>query len=195
MRIGILGGSFDPPHNGHLALARAALEHLALDEVLFVPVARNPLKRFRPSKASHRLEMVRLMIEGEPQMAVSDLEIRRGGKSYAVDSLIELNMARPADYWFLLGADALKDFASWKQPERLLHLCRIAVALRPGQELEPVLRAVPAELRSMVDLVPMPPLDISSTDLRDKLSSGKAIARWVPAQVAAYISENHLYGS
>src|ERR1041384_5745403 len=102
MKIGILGGTFDPPHNGHLAFAEAAVQTLELDEVLFIPANRNPLKpEKRQASAKDRLEMVRLMVEGKPQMAVSDIEIRRGGPSYAVETLDELHFVSPAEYWFL----------------------------------------------------------------------------------------------
>src|ERR1700722_59500 len=108
MRIGVLGGTFDPPHLGHLALARAALRQLELDEVLFLPANRNPLKTGKGgTPAKHRLAMIDLMLKNEPTMAYSDMEITRGGPSYAVDTLNELHAVRPAEYWFLMGADSL----------------------------------------------------------------------------------------
>src|SRR5438045_2029390 len=117
MRIGILGGTFDPPHLGHLALANAAREHLKLDEVIFMPASRNPIKKGTQTPPKQRLEMVKRTVEGHPGLAYSDLEITRGGPSYAVDTLTELSFAKPAEYWFLVGADALKDLPTWKQPE------------------------------------------------------------------------------
>src|SRR3954471_14443433 len=107
MRIGILGGTFDPPHSAHLALAHKALDELRLDEVMFLPVNRNPLKKIKMSPAKDRLEMVKLAIRDEPNFSVSDIEIARGGPSYAIDTMNELTYARPAEYWFILGSDAL----------------------------------------------------------------------------------------
>jgi len=118
MRIGILGGTFDPPHIGHLELARAAIDALKLDEVLFLPAHRNPLKRAKSSPAKQRLEMVQRMVADEPKMAVSDIETSRGGPSYMVETLMELQMVKPGDYWVLLGADAMKTFDEWKTRRR-----------------------------------------------------------------------------
>src|SRR4051794_25149699 len=103
MKIGILGGTFDPPHTGHLSVARAALEQLELDEVLFLPASRNPLKsRKVVTPAKHRLGMVEALVRNEEKMAVSDMELTRGGISYTVDTLGELHMVQPAEYWFLM---------------------------------------------------------------------------------------------
>lgn len=194
MRIGVFGGTFDPPHSGHLALAQAALEHLDLDEVLFMPVNRNPLKRRGDlSPGKDRVEMIRLMIQSHPQFAVSNLEITRGGPSYTVDTMTELQMAQPADYWFLLGADAMKGIQDWKQPERLLRLCRLGVVMRPPHTETLVLGRLPQEVRDRVDLIPMKPYDISSTELRDRMSKKKPTAPWLDPAVLQYINANKLY--
>ena len=108
MKTGVLGGTFDPPHYGHLELAKAAKAQLGLDEVMFVPANRNPLKTRKTASAKHRLRMVELEIEDEEGLSVSDIEITRGGPSYAVDTLEELKMVRPGEYWFIVGADALE---------------------------------------------------------------------------------------
>jgi len=193
LKIGILGGTFDPPHAGHLEFARAALEHLRLDEVILLPAHRNPLKRGRSSPAKDRLEMVRRMVEGEPGLAVSDIEITRGGPSYTVDTLMELEVARPAQYWLLLGTDAVKGFDVWKNPQKILKMCRLGVALRPpAKEAEIMSRATP-ELAGKIDWVPMKPIDISSTGLRDRIAQGKGLTQFLSAAVIQYIKQNHLY--
>lgn len=195
MRIGILGGSFDPPHRGHLKVARAAKEFLELDEVIFLPAARNPLKPTRTTaSATDRLEMTKLLIAGEPGFSVSDMELTRGGVSYTIDTLGELHMVRPAEYWFLIGADGLKTFAEWKNPQRILRLCRIGVAVRPPlQSADDVRARLPDEFRDKMDAIPMPADPSSSTDVRIGLREGKLAPDVVPANVLAYIRRKKLY--
>ena len=194
MKIGVLGGTFDPPHFGHLAIAKAALASLELDEVLFMPVSRNPVKKnHKGTSPKHRLEMVKLLVADEEKMAVSDLEVTRGGVSYTVDTITELQMAQPADYWFLLGADALQSIATWKQPERLVKLCRLGFVARGTRVVEDVLIRIPADIRSQVDHIEMPLIDISSSDLRNKLARGQSVNPWIPEKVRDYIESNKLY--
>lgn len=194
MRIGILGGTFDPPHNGHLAVARAAMKELALDEILFVPAAKNPLKDRGPrASAEDRLTMLGLLVAGDPTMGVVDVELQRGGQSYTVDTVNDLHQVRPADYWFILGADALKGLDQWKQPAKLLRMCRLAVVARPTMSGSSLAMRVDAQYRDRVDVVPMPPVDISSTEIRNRLAQGKTIAPYVPQAILAYIEEKGLY--
>ena len=195
MRIGILGGTFDPPHAAHLALAHAAIEQLSLDEVIFMPVARNPLKHKAIATAKQRMAMVEALLANEKQMAVSNLEIVRGGKSYAVDTLEELQVAQPAEYWFIVGADALKDLKDWKNPDRLLKLCRLAVAVRPPQTEADVRARIPEEYKDRIDLVHMPPMEIASFDIRDRIAREKTLGTMVPEPVLRYIRQNELYRS
>ena len=197
MRIGILGGTFDPPHKGHLAVAETCLRELNLDEVLFLPASRNPLKdkeETSPNRA--RLEMVKLAIAGHAGFALSDMDITRGGRSYAVDTLSELHMVRQADYWFILGADAAKLLPQWKQPERLVRLCRIALVARPALQGEPdILRKFPPFLAQAVDVVRMEPVDISATTIRERIEEKRDVSSMVPAPVLDYIRANRLYES
>ena len=196
MRIGVLGGTFDPPHNGHLALARAALESLNLDEVIFLPANRNPLKKdAKQTPAKKRLEMVRLATKDEPRFAVSDIEIQRKGLSYAVDTLQQLHMVRPGEYWFILGADALRDFKKWKQPEKLLRLARLAVAVRPPETFQDALSRIPEEFRSKIDEIAMPPIEISSTEIRERIEHARPLSQWIHPDVHQYIADNRLYRS
>lgn len=193
MRIGILGGTFDPPHAGHLALAKAAIETLELDEVLFMPASRNPLKHKPVASAKQRLAMTQVLIKDEPKMAVSDLEISRGGQSYAVETLEELQAVQPADYWFIVGADALKDLTQWKNPDRLLKLCRLAVAVRPPQTETMVRAHIPEEYRDRVDLLNMAPMEIASFDIRDRLARRRPVGSSFPAALLDYVEKNKLY--
>lgn len=190
MRIGILGGSFDPPHICHVAVAKAAIASLELDEVLFVPAARNPLKSHMPlASARDRLEMVRLAIEGEPQFALSDQEIRRGGKSYTIDTLDELHSIRNADYWLILGADAASQLPMWKGYLRLLKLTRIALASRPAEsELH-----LPEIVSAVTDKIEMEPCPTSSTEVRRRIQERKPYEALIAPPVAAYIREKSLY--
>lgn len=193
MRIGIFGGTFDPPHNGHLAIANAARTQLELDEVLFVPSNRNPLKAAKTASARDRMEMVRRAIQNHDGFAVSDIEIARGGPSYAYDTLSELLYMRPADYWWIMGSDAVKDFERWKHPDKLSRLCRIAVAVRPPSNARDVTDRLPEWLQSRVDVIKSTPSDISSTDIRLRIGANKAVANLLPSSVLDFIHERKLY--
>jgi nicotinate-nucleotide adenylyltransferase len=195
LKIGILGGTFDPPHVAHLALARAAIEQLELEEVIFMPVAKNPLKHRAMASSKQRLAMVELLIKGQAKLAVSDLEISRGGQSYAVDTLEELQAAQPADYWFIVGSDALKELANWKNPERLLRLCRIAAALRPPYSETQMVARIPEEFRDRVDFITMEPMEVASFDIRDRLAREKPVKPMIPDSVLDFIRQNKLYRS
>jgi nicotinate-nucleotide adenylyltransferase len=193
MRIGIFGGTFDPPHEGHLALAEAARTALALDEVVWVPARRNPHKT-RPLLAggADRMEMIRLLIGDREGHSVSDVELTRDGPSYAVDTMTEFAHARPAEYWFLLGTDALEGLPTWKQPERLLRLCRLAVVGRGSDRVKDLIAQLPEFVRDRIDLVAMPAHPASSTTTRDHLARGLA-PRHLPPAVLDFISERRLY--
>lgn len=194
MKTGILGGTFDPPHIGHLSIAEAAIEHLGLDEVLFVPAHRSPFKRHRrQTPAPQRLEMLELLLAGNPRLAVCDIEIQRGGVSYTVETLTDLSFARPADYWLLMGSDCLSSFRQWKNPEKIVRLARLAVALRDFHSKEELLALLPVEIAEKVDFVPMKPVEISSTELRERAAQGLSLLPWVTPPIQRYIQENRLY--
>lgn len=196
MRIGVLGGTFDPPHVGHLALAEAAIDQLGLDEVIFMPAFRNPIKGRRVTTApKDRLGMVQALVAfaDNPKLALSDLEITRGGPSYTVDSLTELQMVQPGEYWFLLGADSLKTLPDWKQPHRLVKLARLGAVLRPPAIENEIMARVPDDFKPFVDLIHMKPVDISSTDLRDRMARRQNVSIWLPNEVTQYISKHRLY--
>ncbi|HEY0830626.1 MAG TPA: nicotinate-nucleotide adenylyltransferase [Candidatus Dormibacteraeota bacterium] len=196
MRLGILGGTFDPIHLGHLAAARAAIECAHLDRVVFIPSAEPPHRAMAVAPAKDRLAMTRSAVEGEPRFEVSDIEISRGGVSYTSDTLSELRQARPDDELFLiLGWDAASLFSSWHEPHRVSELASIVIVARPGTE-----NPGPAELaaagletaRVINCLVGTP--DVSASEVRDLLAAHESVAGKVPAAVARYITSNHLYG-
>lgn len=195
-RIGILGGSFDPPHRGHLALAEAAIAALELEELIWIPARRNPHKTARnQTPAKDRLEMVRRMVAGHDRMAVSDIEVRRGGPSYTIETLQELSLVRPAKYWLLMGADTLRRFLDWKHPEKILRMARLGVAVRPPETWADVLARTPTNLAAAIDHVPMPPVDTSSTEIRFRLERGQPVGPWVAPEVLEYIESRRLYQS
>lgn len=194
MKIGILGGTFDPPHKGHLELARTAIDQLGLDEVIFLPASRNPLKKFKSSPAKHRLAMVERMIADEPKMAASDIEISRGGASYMVETLMELQTVRPGDYWLLLGADAMKSFDEWRSPAKIVRLCRLGVAIRPPMTETDLMARTNEAFKSKIDVIRMKPVDISATELRQRISTGKGLtAPFLSPAVLQYINQHRLY--
>jgi len=193
LRIGILGGTFDPPHAGHMALAQAAKEALSLDEVIWIPAFQNPLKGRKSTPARQRLEMVKMADPGVDGIEVSDSEIHPRGQIYAIDTVSELQYLNPAEYWFIVGADSLKTLPQWKQPERLLRLCRIAAAVRGKADPQDVLKFLPEPLRSGIDFIPMETVEISSTAVRELVYRGRPIDRYVSKAVIKYVQENKLY--
>lgn len=194
VKIGVFGGTFDPPHKGHLLLAETAAEALGLDEVLWLPANKNPLKSRRAyASGKQRLEMIKLVIHGTPKFTVADLDLTRGGPSYAIDSLFELKHAREADYWFLMGADSLRDLPNWKQVQGLLKLCRVAAVVRPPATFGEIIQYLPESIAEKVDPVEMPPSIISSSEIRESVMRGRPIDQWVTPAIRNYIRDNKLY--
>ena len=196
MRLGILGGTFDPPHNGHLLLARAARDQIRLDRVLFAPVGVQPLKRDQPvSPADQRAEMVRLAIANEAGFQLSRIDLDRPGPHYTVDLLrIASGIYPDAPLWFIMGEDSLGDLLRWRDPRRLIELARLGVLRRPG--FEPDWNALDEslpDLRECIDWIDASPIDIAAHDLRRRLCEGESIAGLVPPTVARYIIERRLY--
>lgn len=195
MRLGLYGGTFDPPHLAHLVAAERARDHLRLDQVWFVPCGTPALKGPPVASAAHRLEMTRLAVEERPEFVVSDIELCRGTVSYTIDTLRELCAAQAGEWWLLLGADALADFPRWRDPEQIAAMARLAAVDRFGIELETVLARLPSALAERVDIVPMPRLQIASHELRADLAAGRSVRYLVPESVLAYALKHHLYGS
>jgi nicotinate-nucleotide adenylyltransferase len=194
--VGILGGTFDPIHHGHLVIAEEAREALGLERVLLVPAASPPHKPGRPvTDPAHRLAMARLAVEDNPSFAVSPLEIERGGASYTVDTLAALAAEGVREPWFILSAEALAGFESWRSPDRILELCRLAVVPRAGYE--PLDRAwIAARFPGREDrvrFIPGPLLPISGSVVRRRAAVGRSVRYLVPDAVARYIAHHQLY--
>lgn len=188
----LFGGSFNPPHLAHLAVAEAIADALELAEVCWMPAATSPHKLDDPTviAAEHRLAMTRLAVEGNPRFAVSDLEIRRGGASYTVDTLRHLHTEWPeGDLYLILGGDSLAGFATWREPEAILNLARLLVYRRPGSDAA----EVPRWVLDRTTFVDTPALDLSSTVIRARIAAGETVRYLVPDAVRAYIGTHGLY--
>jgi nicotinate-nucleotide adenylyltransferase len=198
MNLGVLGGTFDPPHIGHLMLAEEARLALSLGRVLFVPAGDPWRKAGRElSPPEHRLAMVRLAVGDDPNYAVSTLEIDREGPSYTLDTLTALHADLPADseLFFIVGQDSLADLPNWRQPQRIISLARLAVAARAAWEsaqADALEKEVPGISQRLVWL-DMPRIDISSTAVRERVRQGQSIRYWVPPSVEEYIRQHGLY--
>jgi nicotinate-nucleotide adenylyltransferase len=197
VKIGILGGTFDPVHVGHLVIADQARNQLALDEVLFIPAGEPWRKADRAiTSAEHRLAMLRLAIDGNEAFAISDIELRRPGPSYTADTLAQLAGERLDDeFWFIVGADALADMRNWHEPERIFHHARVAAAPREGHGVEAyeLAEGALAKHSDRIDRFGCPYIGVSSTDIRERVSAGRAIRYLVPDAVADYIANHALY--
>ncbi|MBI4543840.1 MAG: nicotinate-nucleotide adenylyltransferase [Gemmatimonadetes bacterium] len=189
MRLGILGGTFDPPHIGHLIAAQDAWSALELDRVVFVPAGRPPHKPGRAiSPAAVRLAMLRVATAGDARFEVSDLELRRSGPSYSVDTLRELRERYPGvALFFLVGADQLREMHSWRAPEEIARLATVVMLARGG-----VRRAEPA-VAVPYTVLPVTRVDVSATEIRRRVAAGESIRYLVPLEVVTLIEQNGLY--
>jgi nicotinate-nucleotide adenylyltransferase len=197
-KIGILGGTFNPIHLGHLLTAQDALEQIGLDYVKFIPSAMPPHKVVdKLASERDRLQMIKLAIRGNDRFEVDDIEIKRGGKSYSVDTLTELHRRNPrADFYFIIGADSLRELHLWREVTRLVHLCTFVTVPRPGFEPKPVVdprldAATRRRLRQHV--LRGHACDIASRDIRARVASGQSICYLVPEAVREYIRGRSLY--
>lgn len=188
MRIGILGGTFDPIHNGHLYLAEEAIKKLNLDKIVFIPTYLTPHKSgSKITHTEHRYNMARLAIAGRSDFELSDIEIKRKGKSYSIDTLRQLNeeYGRDAEMYFITGSDALRDLDKWKDLDGILKLSRFVLARRPGFVVE---GSMPGFVILDIDAK-----DISASDIRRRIRDGLDITGLVPGKVRDYIETNRLY--
>jgi nicotinate-nucleotide adenylyltransferase len=215
-RLGIFGGSFDPVHFGHLELARACHEQANLDEVWFTPTAIQPLKHGGPQATDNqRIEMLRLAIESDETASIAPgrghhreamvgprlnwrvctLEIDRGGYSYTVDTLRQLQTELPeTELFFLMGADALQDVPTWKEPAEIFRLAKPLVVARAGEpapDLSAIAPLCPAD--NPPQLIAMRPINVSSSEIRRRISAGESLEGFVPSAVADYIERQGLY--
>ncbi|HEY4485571.1 MAG TPA: nicotinate-nucleotide adenylyltransferase [Nitrospiria bacterium] len=219
MKIGIFGGTFDPVHNGHLAIAEEVRSALNLDRVLLIPSYRPPHKSKEVTPALHRLAMVRLAVEGHPGLEASDLEVVRRGKSYTIDTVRELEGRYPPQtpLHLIMGLDALLEFSSWREPKDLAERCDLVAVFRPGsrfidlreaglpcapdpralEELDAGRRSkyeLPMTSRTQLILLRVATHEDSATKIRSVLSSGASLKNLLPAPVESYIMQNNLYG-
>lgn len=197
-RVGIMGGTFDPIHIGHLVLAETAREELGLSEVLFIPAAQPPHKTGREvAAAEHRLRLVQLAVESNPFFRVLDVEMKREGPSYSYDTLHSLveEHGASADFCFIVGGDEMNAIFTWHRASELFSLCSFAAASRQGSPLSlSELRArLGEEALSRIHFVKTPELEISSTDIRRRRQEGRSIRYLVPEKVEAYICKEGLY--
>ncbi|MGQ0667564.1 MAG: nicotinate-nucleotide adenylyltransferase [Nitrospiraceae bacterium] len=218
-RLGLLGGSFNPIHNGHLTIANQVREKLHLDLVLFIPTGDPPHKRngsFAP--AADRFEMVRLATAGTPYFDISDIEVQRTGKSYSIDTIRELQKryGPSTELFFLIGLDAFLDFPDWKEPRALLNACRFVVVPRPGLFFRSLVRLsllpsldpralehldagslerldIPIPSGPGIICLPLPPCPISSSGIRQAIRGGATPANLLPPPVESYILRHSLY--
>jgi nicotinate-nucleotide adenylyltransferase len=191
MNIGIFGGTFNPPHLGHLIVAEHAREHLGLHRLVFVPSAISPHKQGRETAAPHhRLRMLHLAVEGNHAFTVSDVEVLRGGISFTVDTLQELQGMFPQSRLvMLIGADNLNEFHLWRQPDRIMEMAEVVALTRPGFSAD----EVDPELGRRINICQVPAIGIEARQIRRRIREGLSIRYLVPAAVESYIIANQLY--
>lgn len=197
-KTGILGGTFDPIHMGHLILAQAALDQFSLDEVMLMPAAQPPHKAEKQiTPADLRLQMTAAAIADNDRLVLSDFEMQRKGNSYTYQTLDLLHRAYPyTDFYFIMGADSLRDFADWRYPERIAKSCVILAANRddaPDNELRKLISQVQQAFDADVRLLTIPGVELSSSDLRRRVQQGHSIRYLTLDPVLRIIEENHLY--
>ena len=197
-KIGIMGGTFNPIHTGHLLLAQAALEEAALDSVCFLPSGVSYLKpEDTVLDARDRLKLTELAVLDNPKFTVSDMEIKRSGNTYTCDTLQQLKREQPQNsFYFILGADCLFSMENWYHPEEIFSSCTILAAVRDNlklSDLEEKADLLRKRFGADISLLHLPRIDISSTDIRERIKTGKSIRYMVPDSVCEYILQNELF--
>lgn len=197
-RTGIMGGTFNPIHIGHLLLAETALSAERLDHVMFIPSGQPYMKKKEDIlPAALRLKMVELAIADNPNFLVSDMEIRRAGNTYTCDTLEQLNREQPeTDFFFLMGADCLFSIETWKNPEKIFAACTVLAAVRNGADsmhMQEKCNYLADKYAADIRLLPFPETAISSTDIRQLTKAGRSIRYMVPETVRFFIQDNRLY--
>jgi nicotinate-nucleotide adenylyltransferase len=196
MRIGVIGGSFDPVHEGHLRPVEAAAKRFGLSRVIYVPARLSPHKTRPPADARHRVAMLALALSGRPDWSICLAELDRDPPSYTVETLRTLSAQHlDAELWLLMGTDALAGFDRWKEPEQIVRLARVAAFLRAPHTGEALRIPEVPGLASRLEIFDAGSVRISATDLRSDLARGASVAGRVPAPVAEYITKHGLYGS
>lgn len=195
MKLGILGGTFDPIHYGHLLMAERAAEAYGLDRVLLMPTGNPPHKDGGSiTPAAHRLAMTKLAAADNPLLEVSDYEVNKREKCYTAKTLQYLSEITGASLYYIFGADSLRDFSSWYMPEEIARLATLLVAGRyPDEDAAALAKEYESRYGARVHLMPFPRMEISSTDLRERIGKGLSCRYQIPEKVLAYIRENQLY--
>jgi nicotinate-nucleotide adenylyltransferase len=196
--VGLLGGTFNPPHLGHLAVARHAREELGLEQLLLIPAHVSPYKpSARDPGPEHRLRMCRLATNGEPGLSVSAIEIERGGSSFTVDTLRAIRATHPdAELTLIMGADTARTLPAWREPGAILELAAVAVAARTGSATREVLETLTeVSGRAGVRFLEMPPIELSSSLVRERVARREPVEQLVGSAVARYIEQHGLYRS
>lgn len=198
MNIGVMGGTFNPIHNGHVVVAEEVRVHLNLTEILFVPAGQPWLKANSPiAAAEHRMQMVRLAIADKPYCKLSTMEIERVGPSYTVDTIAELQgqLRGEDEIFFILGWDSLAELPQWREPSRLIKMCYLVVVPRPSYP-PPDLNSLEADIPGLSQrliLLDTPHIDVSASQIRNRVAQGLPISHLVPEPVEGYIREHGLY--
>lgn len=197
MDIGVIGGTFDPVHAGHLIIAEEARLRLGLSQVIFVPASQPWLKEHNIAPGEHRMEMITLAIAPNPYFRASTVDLERPGPSYTVDTLADLRreLGEEANLYFILGIDALVQLPTWREPQRITTLCHLVGARRAEAadlDLESLERSIPGISRRII-ILENPLIDVSSSDIRQRVAEGKSIQEMVPEAVERYIREQGLY--
>ncbi len=197
VRVGIIGGTFDPIHYGHLIIAEEARVKVGLARVIFIPAGNPPHKLRRPySPAHHRYRMVELAIASNPYFEVSPIEVNRPGPSYSVDTvrMLREEMGPGVELYFIMGVDSLAGILTWHRPEELIKLCRIIAVNRPGYGVDiDALDQVLPGIKKQVIFIKAPEIGISSTEIQERVRAGLPIRYLVPPEVERYIYEHNLY--
>ena len=197
-KVGIMGGTFDPIHYGHLILAQNALDTFSLDEILFVPSGTPWLKEStKVLSKNKRVSMTGMAIEDNPDFALSTIEIDREGNSYSYETVEELKRMQPkTDFYFIMGADSLLEIERWKHPDRLMAECTLLVAVRDDcdrEGLEKQIIYLTDKYQADIKILPANRIDISSTKIRQLIREGKSVRYMLPDQIIRFIQKNHLY--
>ncbi len=197
-KIGIMGGTFDPPHIGHLTMAEFVRKSLNLSEIWFIPTGKIPHKSTKETaSAFHRLNMVKLAVEGNDNFFVNDTEVVRDSFSYTFETLEELKGKYPdIEFTFIVGADSLDYMEKWKEPQRIFRCCKIAAVNRPGISNDKIAekkKMLGNAYNGVIEIINMPPVDVSSTQIRKMIREGKSVTQFVPEKVIEYIKHNNIY--
>ena len=190
MKICLFGGTFNPPHIGHLLIAQTVCEEENFDKIIFIPANKPPHKKNNIASVQHRLAMLKIAISGNPKFSISDVEIMRGGISYSIDTIKTIKKENnDYDLYYLIGSDSLLEFSNWRGPKEILNNCKVLVAIRPGFRPSDI----PSWILHRIQFANVPRFQISSTNIRNRWKENKTIRYMVTLPVWDYINKHNLY--